>query len=1089
MRQLTKLKEKLINVALSSEEFKEALIGASEEILDNAKTAENEATIEGLFERVIYAILRDIGINFNPQKEVRIETRIHFGKGRADSRIGGVLIEYKHRSKLRTIGDISSAQNQIKEYLLALSQKNENELIGFLTDGLSIYEIHAINGKIISSSGKLNINEANLLNFIRTIVLSNQSALTPENLIRDFCGSNNDGVLFEVARILNDILDKKPTQKTIMLISEWSDLFSLVHNEQSQQKRIEERKLVLSMILKRRLDDSVAEAHALFSLHTAYAIVLKLLAYRIISDIEFGSPLQNYRYLIYADSRALQSFCSDLEDGEIFRKLGILNLLEGDFFSWYADKNQWNEELSKALQKILETLSRYEDISKVFSTSTAIDLFRELYEATVPQVVRATFGEFYTPFWLAEQVLETSTPSGKWRVLDPACGSGTFIIAATDRIRKENIRASKEQVLTEILTRVAGIDLNPLAVLTSRVNLFIHIADLLPKKLENLIIPIYLGDSSYVPEKSSLSGVPTLRYKLRTLMGPIDIELPISLVRNSSKFVKLMYEYEKLVKKRQTNKASALLIDALDKEEINDEVRSNIIQLTMQLIALEQKEWNGIWARIITNFLTIGCFDKFSCIIGNPPWIDWKNLPSGYRDKIKSLCIDKGLFSGAGRTGGINLNICALITHVAISNWLKDDGKLAFLMPKELAYQPSYEGWRDMVGGNTRTFIEFDDWSKAGNPFFPVTEDFMTFVIGESKNKNNRNIIPVVNYIKKKGTMRPKNWSSIEDAIKTFDIIQGYAGQIIHGSTIFTFTKTKEDLRLFERISGECNYLGREGIEFYPQELLIFEYDGEAPKDGTVFVKNIQVQKSKYHIPEQRLMLETKYLYPLIRGRSIDKFAVENEEVFVPFPYNQGYHKKPIDMDKLEERSGLLLSYYKKYQKIIAAQTKYSDKIRGTNSGEFYGLARVGPYTFRTIHVAFRDNTKWCAAVVKSKKTPWGETKGFLFQNHAVSICERADTSEYITEDEAHYICAILNAPIVEKFIYSTADMRSFKIRPPVFIPRYDSKNKVHTKLSELSKLAHSKGITDKLLADIDLLYMKICEDRELKNQEQASLK
>ena len=103
--------------------------------------------------------------------------------------------------------------------------------------------------------------------------------------------------------------------------------------------------------------------------------------------------------------------------------------------------------------------------------------------------------------------------------------------------------------------------------------------------------------------------------------------------------------------------------------------------------------------------MTTACLNKFSNIVGNPPWIDWKNLPEGYRNRIKSLCIDKGLFSGSGRTGGINLNICALITHVAITNWLSDDGKLAFLMPRELAYQSSYEGWRRSLVGEIEPYF------------------------------------------------------------------------------------------------------------------------------------------------------------------------------------------------------------------------------------------------------------------------------------------------------------------------------------------------------------------------------------------------
>ena len=69
-----------------------------------------------------------------------------------------------------------------------------------------------------------------------------------------------------------------------------------------------------------------------------------------------------------------------------------------------------------------------------------------------------------------------------------------------------------------------------------------------------------------------------------------------------------------------------------------------IAQLSKSLVELEEKEWNGIWARILSNYLTTANMGKFDIIVGNPPWVDWKSLPSGYRERIKSLCISRKLF-------------------------------------------------------------------------------------------------------------------------------------------------------------------------------------------------------------------------------------------------------------------------------------------------------------------------------------------------------------------------------------------------------------------------------------------------------------
>lgn len=1075
MNNMDKLKQELASVALNSSEFKNALKEASEEITNQATSATNEATIEGVFERVIYATLRDIGIKFHPEKEAFVETRRHTGKGRMDSRIGSVVIEFKHRSKLKSEIDILAAQKQLTEYILSISKQLNNEVIGFLTDGLVLYEIRAVDGNVYSVSGKSNINEDVLLRLIKSIVLLEKSALISKNLIKDFCGNSYEGVLFDLARVLNKILISRSTPKTDMLRAEWEESFRLAHEDQSQQKRIQERRIVLSEVFKEPLENASSEYRTLFALDTAYAIVLKFIAYRVVSDVRFGVSFRDFKSLISTDNQMLRPICSDLEDGEIFRQLGILNLLEGDFFSWYSDENQWNNELSYSLQFIIEILARYEDVSHIFSSNNTTDLFRELYESTVPQIVRSSFGEVYTPLWLAQHVLESSSLSENCRILDPCCGSGTFLIAAISHIREEKKEFSDSDILNDVLSRVVGIDLNPLAVLTARIHYFINIANLIPQNCDSLVIPVFLGDASYVPEEVDVAGIKCLKYQLKTLKDPINIEIPLSIVEQTDKFVPLMYKYENYIKNENAESATELLLDALSVNQKIPEIEERIVYLTDQLISLEKKKWNGIWARIITNFMTTACLNKFSNIVGNPPWIDWKNLPEGYRNRIKSLCIDKGLFSGSGRTGGINLNICALITHVATTNWLSENGKLSFLMPRELAYQPSYEGWRSSVGGINRSILHFDDWSKAGHPFHPVTEDFMTYVIGKKEELSN--VIPVICYIKKKGNKtKAHQWVDIEEAKRNLDQIEKVAGQIIPGKTAYTITKNEIRLHDLSQITGECYYIGREGIEFYPQELLLFKYDGPGPKPGTVFLRNIQVQKSKYKIPNQRVLLETKHLYPLVKGPALEPFYYNYENIIVPFPYDNGCSRKPIDAKKLQEESPLLFAYYKKYQQIINAQTKFSDKIRGPDAGDFYGLARTGPYSFQNVYVSFRDNTKWRAAVITSIGMPWGENKRFVFQNHAVSICERKTRNEYITEEEAHYICAIFNAPIVEEFINDSSDTRSFKVRPPVFVPLYDSNNPTHKKLAELSRKVHeSKEDMKNIIQEIEELYLNIC--------------
>ncbi len=672
-------------------------------------------------------------------------------------------------------------------------------------------------------------------------------------------------------------------------------------------------------------------------------------------------------------------------------------------------------------------------------------------------------------------MLQSASPRKNWRAIDPCCGSGTFVVAAIAKVRGEcRTRALNDHdTLDEILKRVAAIDLNPLGVLTTRINYFIHISALLGNVKASLVIPVYLGDAAAIPEHVTLDEVECLTFELKTLKNPINATLPLSLVEDTPKFMQIMLDYERHIKGQKREGAKALLLNAIQASHRTFLVRKSVSLLTDRLIELEQNGWNGIWARILSNFLTTACLGKFSVVIGNPPWIDWKNLPAGYRERVKGMCIDRGLFSGAGRTGGINLNICALISYVAMTNWMQRNGRLAFLMPRELAYQASYEGWR-RLGGKWK-FLEFHDWSDAGDPFDPVKEDFMTFVLGRSESPVR--YVPVITYKKLRGVKeKAAEWKG-DDALKNLASSQGVAGQIIPASTAFTFAKDDSELDEFALVAGDCEYVGRDGIQFYPQELQLFDYIEKGPRPGTVRVANVQAKKAQHRVPEQRVLLETAYLFPLVTARALKPFQHHYSGLLAAFPYDAANPTKPIPAEELEESSPLLLAYYEKHRDVIESLSPFNAKIRGPNPGAFYGLARTGPYSFADVYVAFRKDTQWCAVVVSSQSVPWGEERRFVFQSHAVSMSER-QCGGNITEDEAHFICAILNAPIVERFIAGSSDNRSFKVRPPIFVPLFDPEDDRHLELARLSREAHADPEhIPELRTKIEDVYLTLCGD------------
>jgi len=131
--------------------------------------------------------------------------------------------------------------------------------------------------------------------------------------------------------------------------------------------------------------------------------------------------------------------------------------------------------------------------------------FKEIYQEIVERRQRHRIGEYYTPEWLTELVLREVM--SMWqeerppRILDPACGSGTFLTTAIRMLKKELLQKGwrLRDVLNFILSSVMGIDINPMAVVIARANYVIALGELLYERTCPIVIPVYVVDSISPP--------------------------------------------------------------------------------------------------------------------------------------------------------------------------------------------------------------------------------------------------------------------------------------------------------------------------------------------------------------------------------------------------------------------------------------------------------------------------------------------------------------------------------------------------------------------------------------------------------------
>ncbi|WP_436410634.1 DNA methyltransferase, partial [Thermus scotoductus] len=174
--------------------------------------------------------------------------------------------------------------------------------------------------------------------------------------------------------------------------------------------------------------------------------------------------------------------------------------------------------MERALRALIERLDEYDPTTLSLFPEETRDLFKKLYHYLLPREIRHNLGEYYTPDWLAWRLLVqldntffAGTPSPNdeklrqkllsTRFLDPACGSGTFPVLVIGRMLELGrlLMVPERDLLEAILKNVVGFDLNPLAVLTARVNYLLAISDLLQYRQGDITIPIYLADPFRTP--------------------------------------------------------------------------------------------------------------------------------------------------------------------------------------------------------------------------------------------------------------------------------------------------------------------------------------------------------------------------------------------------------------------------------------------------------------------------------------------------------------------------------------------------------------------------------------------------------------
>ncbi|MEM4732445.1 MAG: class I SAM-dependent DNA methyltransferase, partial [Desulfurococcaceae archaeon] len=661
----------------------------------------------------------------------------------------------------------------------------------------------------------------------------------------------------------------------------------------------------------------------------------------------------------------------------------------------------------------------------------------------------------------------------KIRVLDPACGSGTFLVRYIARLRDYAREHYLEDVLADyLLKNVVGYDLNPLAVLAARTNYLLLIADL-PKR-GTVEIPIYLADSIMVEKRATLTENV---YVLKTVVG--EFHIPVRIV-DSGHLPKILSELSNALENRYSPQDFKNRIKYVDKDLPDSELEV-LKGLYSALLKLEEEGKNDVWISIIRNAFAPMLKGKFDYVVGNPPWVNWGNLPEEYRDVSRSLWESYGIL---GKGAGFNRDLSMLFVARSFDLYLKPRGRLAFLMPFTVFKSQAGTGFRKFLATKAKIHAVHD--LVTTYPFEGAVNRTSAIVIEKvcelkdigdfrkcpdsAKLVEENKIIKHVVWISEKSV--PTDMP-LEEALKIIKRYQAVMTPIVENDLSSPWMQvTEKVLPHVRRLIGKSPYRAHTGASPSFNQVYYVKIKERLP-DGRLVITNPPESGQKKKVKQVEAEVEPDLIYPLIRGRDVKMWYVDYRDRYIIVPHDPKTGK-PLGRSELQQKYPGVYGYFYQFKEDLKSRSikpflSLRDAIKRAKSESekqwassrleeiFYIVDNIGSYTFAPYKVVWKNiagaitgKAEFSCAVVGSVSDKYLGMKPIIPNVKLMLI-------PLDSEEEAYYLSGILNS-LLTRFIvasYVIETSISTHIVDYVNIPKFDPNNPIHIRISQLSKRAH----------------------------------
>jgi hypothetical protein len=957
-----------------------------------AKTHGNPGYSEAEIEADIRALLH-AGKFLDDQRAALQSPTADGTRRRIDIQYGQLVVECKKTINSTNLSQLKTDENQLLQYLITREGQFGGHWSGILSDGVHWRHYRVTQGQSLQLVSSFNVDSNPLSDKSFSLWLG--SALPSERGVRP------------TAETISGRLGANAPAHSLVV----GKLIELLEDG-THSKEVTLKKDLWKKLLKTAFGKQFDGGDALFADHT-YLVILGILIARKVLGYE---NLNESSFVLLS--------------GESFNSKKIFGVGEAGFFDWVND-------LEGGKSIVYEIALQVDCFDW---TGIDHDVLKILYQSVLSEDVRRSLGEYYTPDWLADKMVkEVVTDPLNQRVMDPSCGSGTFLFWAIqnyfEAAEKNGIPLS--EAVDGVTSHIFGIDIHPVSTALAQVTYLLAIGTHrlgLRSATKPFSVPVYLGDSikwdEPVSNRDSLFASTDLVIRISDGHTLFDDELRFpDEVAARDDFDSLVTELSNKASQRERGSSRPKISKLMDSYTSNTESRKQIETTYNRLCDLRDEDRDHIWGFYIRNqakpSLLSRTENRMDVLVGNPPWLSYRYMPEDIKARFKERSIARELW-----TGGKNVthqDLSAFFIVISSELYLKNKGHFAFVTPHSVLKEAHYEGFR--TGRWSTPFQENTahldkPWSLEGvrGDLFPVPA---AVILGQKSNGGKPRELPLESILFTGIAPSHGSWSENEAA----------------------FTFSNHDF--FVKKSGQTYaspYAERfkQGASLVPRSLIFVEQDVQDPlaranQRAVVARKGSQDKKPWKELNPLHGLVEENFIFAAVLGESLLPFVIK-ESLTAVIPWSKSTNFLNGADQRIDDFPGLA-TWWRQAEKIWETNKTAGSKLSLLDRIDYQsGITNQMPApAIRVIYTT--SGTHLASAIVRDPRVI-------------------VDTSLYwgavASENEASYLCAILNTPSLSETIKPYQSIGQFGARhfhkyvwmPP--IPLFNPKNERHLKIAEL---------------------------------------